>query len=267
MNIDKQSLRKLCTDPVFKRAKNYRHEGRVQRIEQCNDIITAVVQGSSRYDVTVKRGDNTLVARCTCPFDGAGECKHVVAVLLIVADEPPRDVGPHVQSVLHDVSADELRAFLDDILAEHPDLRDKFLARFGDMGKSVEEYRTEVDQLFDQHTQNYPVVTDSIDFSHVFDVAEEYDRRERYLDAAAVYRALFEGVADNEERIDAAHDHYAKIIQSALNGYVDCVLAADPGGDELEKYLGVLEEQAMSGYSATSEQFYRAIDDLEDRPS
>ncbi|AGB30168.1 zinc finger SWIM domain-containing protein [Natrinema pellirubrum DSM 15624] len=265
MNIDEKAIRNLCTDPVFERGQKYRNEGRIQRIERFDDVVTSVVQGSSQYDVTVERGEKTTDARCTCPYDGAGECKHVVAVLLDIAADTPRDESERVESVLQNVSADDLRTFLRDVLAEHLDLRDRFLARFGDTDKSVEEYRAEIEQLFDRHTQDYPVVTDAIDFSHFFELAEQYRERERYLEAATAYRALFEGIDDNEVRIDAAYDHYANALQSALDEYVECVLAGDPDRGEFEKYIGVLEDQATSEHPANTEQFYRAIDDLEER--
>jgi len=223
------------------------------------------VQGSSQYDVTVERRKNTIDAQCTCPYDGAGECKHVVAVLLDVAADPPPDESGRVGPVLQDISADDLLAFVRDVLAADPDLRDQFIARFGDTGKSVEEYRAEIEQLFDRHIQDYPVVIDAIDFSHFFELAEQYHERERYLDAATVYRALFEEIDDNEARIDAAYDHYAKALQSALDGYVESVLAADLDRDEFEKRVGVLEERATSEHPANSERFYRAIDHLEER--
>lgn len=76
---------------MFEPGQKYRNEERIQRIERFDDVVTAVVQGSSRYDVTVERGEQAIDARCTCPYDGAGECKHVVAVLLDVATDPPRD--------------------------------------------------------------------------------------------------------------------------------------------------------------------------------
>ncbi len=265
MNIDEKTIRNLCTDPVFERGQKYRNEGCIQRIERFHDVVTAIVQGSSQYDVTVEQGEKTIDARCTCPYDGAGECKHVVALLLDVAADTPRDESERVEPVLQNVSADDLRAFLRDVLAERPDLRDRFLARFGDTGKSVEAYRAEIEQLFDRHTQDYPVVTDAIDFSHFFELAEQYHERGRYLGAATVYRALFEGIDDNEVRIDAAYDHYAKALQSALDGYVECVLTADPDQGEFEKYIRVLEDQATSEHPANTEQFYRAIDDLEER--
>ena len=265
MNIDEKTIRNLCTDPVFERGQKYCNEGRIQRIERFDDVVTAAVQGSSLYDVTVELGRNTTDTQCTCPYDGAGECKHVVAVLLDVVADPPSDESDRVESVLRDVPVDDLREFVRDALAARPDLRDRLLARFGDEGKPFEAYRAEIERLFDQHTQDYPVVTDAIDFSHLFDIAEQYRERERYLEATTVYRALFEGIDDNEVRIDAAYDHYAKALQSALDGYVECVLAADPDQGEFEKYIGVLEDQAASEHPANTEQFYRAIGDLEER--
>ena len=265
MNIDETTIRDLCTDSVFERGQTYRNEERIKRIERFGDVVTAVVQGSSQYDVTVEQRKKTIEARCTCPYNGVGECKHVVAVLLDIAAATPQDESERVGSVLRNVSTDELRAFLRDVLAEQPDLRDQFIARFGDTTKSVEEYRTEIEHLFDRHTQDYSVVTDAIDFSHFFELAEQYHERQRYLDAAAVYRALFESIDDNEIRIDAAYDHYARVLQSALDGYVECVLSADLDRDEVKKYIGVLEKQATAEHPANSEQFYRAIDDLEER--
>ena len=152
-----------------------------------------------------------------------------------------------------------------DALAENPDLREQFLARFGDGGKSVEKYRDEIEGLFDRHTGNYPVVTDAIDVSHFFELAEQYRERERYQAATTVYRAPFEGIDDNHARIDAAYDHYAKALRSALDGYVDCVLAANPSDAEFERYAGTLEAQAMSESPVNDEQFRRALDSLENR--
>ena len=265
MDLKNATIRDICTDVVFERGRDYRDEGRIQRIGRFGDVVTAAVQGSSLYDVTVELDENTVDARCTCPYEGAGECKHVVAVLLDVVANPPQDESERVERVMQDVSSDDLRAFVRDALAENQDLRERFLARFGDGGKSVEVYRDEIEELFNQHTQHYPVVTEAIDFSHFFDVAKQYRERERYRAAATVYRALFEGIDDNHTRIDAAYDHYTKILQSALDAYVDCVLAADPSDGEFEQYAGALEAQAISEPRINEEQFRRALNALRER--
>lgn len=264
MNVNQQTIRDRCTDAVFERGQNYRAEGRIRRIERFGDTITAAVQGSTLYDVTIELGASAIHPRCSCPYDGAGDCKHVVAVLLEVADDPPNDESDRVEAVLDDVSNDDLRAFVTDVLARKPDLRDRFLARFDDTtGKSADEYRTEIEHLFDQHTEDYPVIVDAIDFSRFFDIAKQYRDRERYLAAATVYRALFEAIDDNIHLVDAAYDHYAQALRSALDGYVDCVQAADLDADDYESYAGFLDERASRGADIHRDQFMNALDELE----
>ncbi|MBP1924102.1 putative Zn finger protein [Halorubrum alkaliphilum] len=67
MDPENVNIRETCTDAVFERGRNYRDEGRIQRIERFGDVVTAAVRGSSLYDVTVELGENTVDARCACP--------------------------------------------------------------------------------------------------------------------------------------------------------------------------------------------------------
>lgn len=263
MNVDEATIQKRCTDAVFERGVNYRDEGRIQRLDRFDDLVTATVQGSNLYDVTVEFGERNLETQCTCPYDGSSDCKHVIAVLLDVAASPPRDESEDIETLLADVSAEELRAFVRDALVEHAELRDRFLARFGDDHRSIGEYRDEIGQLFETHAD--PVVFEAIDFSRFFDVAEEYRDRKQYSAAATVYRAVFEEVDERHDLIDGAYDHYARIIQRALDGYVECVLATDPDPEAFDTYASVLEECATREPPINSEQFWRALDDFEDR--
>jgi uncharacterized Zn finger protein len=263
MNVDEATIRELCPDAVFERGQRYREEGRIRRLDRFETVVTATVQGSSLYDVAAEFDGDTIDGRCTCPYDGPGECKHVVAVVLDTAGDPPRDESDRVEAVLDDVAATDLRAFVRETVARNPDLRERFFARFGEESRPVDAYRDEIQGLFDQHTEDYPVVTTAIDFSHFFDLADQYRDRGRYGDAIAVYRALFEEIDDNETRIDGAYDYYASALQSALDGYIECVRAADLATETVEEYAGVLESRASSGPGANSEQFRRALDDLE----
>lgn len=268
MSVTEETIRDRCTEAVFERGRNYRAEGHIQRIERFGDVSTAAVRGSKLYDVAFDVEEATVDSHCTCPYDGSGDCKHVVAVLLELASDPPTDERGRVEAVLEDVPDADLRTFVVDALAHDPELRDRFLARFGDTpGKSVEEYRADIDHLFDQHTEDYPVVVEAIDFSRLFDIAERYQERERYRTAATVYRALFEGIDDNIHLVDAAYDHYATTFQAALDGYVDCVLAADPDPENFESYAGVLDERASTGTGSDihREQFTKALDEFDDR--
>jgi uncharacterized Zn finger protein len=263
MNVDRDTVRSRSTDAVLERGVNYRDEGRIQQLDRFGELVTASVSGSKLYDVTVKFGGRSVDARCTCPYDGGGDCKHVVAVLLDIAASPPQDESERVEAVIDDVSVDDLRGFVRDALAEHAELREQFLARFGDDHKPVEEYREEIAQLFEQHAD--PGVYDAIDFSRFFEIAEQYRDRDRYLAAATVYRAVFEEIDEKYNWIGGAYDHYAKSIQTALDGYADCVLATDPTPEEFDTCAGVLEKRATTEPRINDEQFRRALDDLEDR--
>jgi hypothetical protein len=221
----------------------------------------AGVWSTSALELGVDIG--SLDTNCTCPYDGSGDCKHVVAVLLEIADGPPQDESERVEEVLADVSAGDLRGFVRDALADYPELREQFLAQFGDDHRSVEEYREEIAKLFEQHAD--PGVYDAIDFSQFFETAEQYRDRDRYLAAATVYRAAFEEVDEKYKWVDGAYDHYAKTIQQAIDGYGDCILATGPTPEEFDEYAGVLEARATTDLALNSEQFWRALDDLEER--
>jgi len=263
MHVDEETIRNRSTDAVFERGETYHEEGRIQQLDRFDDLVTATVSGSRLYDVTVEFGGRSIDTTCTCPYDGSGDCKHVVAVLLDIATGAPQDESERVDTVLEDVSADDLRAFVRGALAEHSEMREQFLARFGDDHKSVEEYREEIAQLFEQHAD--PVVFEAIDFSRFFEIAEQYRDRDRYLAAATVYRAVFEEVDEKSNWIEGAYDHYAQTMQRALDGYADCVLTTDPTPREFDTYAGVLEARATTEPPINNEQFWRALDDLEDR--
>jgi len=263
MNVDMETVENRNTDAVFERGRNYRDEGRIRKLDRFDNLVTATVSGSNLYDVTIEFGGQHINARCTCPYDGSGDCKHVVAVLLEIAASPPQDVSERFEAVLDDVSSEDLREFVRDSLAEYPELREQFLARFGSDHKSVDEYREEIAQLFEQHAD--PVVFEPIDFSRFFEIAEQYQDRDRYLAAATVYRAVFEEIDEKYNLIDGAYDHYARTIQTALDGYADCILATNPTPEEFDMYAGVLEERATTEPPINDKQFRRALDDLEDR--
>jgi uncharacterized Zn finger protein len=108
-------------------------------------------------------------------------------------------------------------------------------------------------------------VFEAIDFSRFFDIADQYRDRNRYLAAATVYRAVFEEVDEKSNWIDGAYDHYARTIQTAIEGYADCVLATNPTPKEFDTYAGVLEARASTEPPINNDQFWRELDNLEAR--
>ncbi|RDZ39577.1 hypothetical protein C5B91_19335 [Haloferax sp. Atlit-10N] len=260
MTVDKTNIRSLCTDAVFDRGENYFEEERIRDCTRVGDSITATVQGSRLYDLTLSLSESNFDPSCSCPYDGPGVCKHVVAVLLSLTDEMPPNRGEQIDAVLTDIDEEDLQTFVRDELSRDSGMLDRFLARFGaGPGKSHTEYKQDVNDLFEEHTDQYPVVVEAIDFSQFTGVGEHYHERGRYRQAAAVYRGLVAGIDDNIHLVDAAYDYYARVFREGLDAYVECVIAADPDSQEREEYETFLKERAETGAAPHQAQFKRAL--------
>jgi len=265
MQIDQSDIREICTDEVFDRGQNYYAEVRIRERRRVDDTITATVEGSALYDVSVSLAEPDFAPSCSCPYTGRGECKHVVALLLSVSDSLPPDESEQIDAILDTVDADTLRAFVREELTRDDELLERFFAEFGAQSpKSHEQYRTAVDKLFEEHTDEYPVVMEASDFSRLTDLGERYQERGHYRQAATVYRGLVAGIDDNIELVDAAYDHYATVLRDSLDALVECVTAADLSGPEYETYEQFLVERIEAGAAVHREQFERALSELQD---
>lgn len=264
MALDRETIRECCTEAVFERGQTYREEGRIRQLDRFGDTVTARVQGTELYETRVHLDSDEFDPHCTCPYTGPGECKHVVAVLLAVADDVPDDESGRIDDLLADVSTEGIRTFVREELTRNPEMRERFLAEFGDEPTvTPEEYRQEVDRLFDQHTKEYPVVTGAIDFSQLTDLAERYRENGNYEQTAAVYRGLSEGIAENMNLVDGAYDHYSQTFQSALDGYVECLATADLDDATVEEHAEYLETRVGEAVDYLARRYEKALDDLE----
>jgi len=263
MNIGRDRIRDRCTEAVFDRGQIYRAEGHIQRRNRFGSLVTATVQGSRLYEVTVDLTGETVNAACTCPYTGPGDCKHVVAVLLDVTEKPPADESERIETVVDDVSFDDLRSFVVDELARNRETRERFLSRFGDtLEKPVEEYRVTVERLFDEHARDDGIVIEAIDFSRFLESANRYRERGRHRAAATIYRALFEGIERNMDRVGAAYDHYIETFQTALDRYVECVQVADLSDAEYRTRVDVLSERTTEAVDYLAERYGAALEAL-----
>lgn len=264
MTVKETDVRSLCTDAVFERGENYYAEGRIRDRARVGDTITATVQGSQLYNLTLSLSATDFDPSCSCPYDAPGACKHVVAVLLSLADELPPDTGEQIDDSLTDIDEDDLHTFVLDELSRNSGMLDRFLARYGTgPGKTHTEYQKDVDDLFEEHTDDYPVVVDAIDFSQFTDIGEHYRERGRYRQAATVYRGLIAGIDGNIHLVDAAYDHYARIFREGVDAYVECVTAADLDSQEREEYETFLAERAETGTAPHQAQFEQALSVLQ----
>ena len=91
-------------------------------------MLQAEVEGSQYepYQVRVTFDAGGISdAICTCPYEGSGWCKHVVAVLLTCFDEPEAvETRPPLAEMLAGLERDQLQALLLDLAERVPGLAD-----------------------------------------------------------------------------------------------------------------------------------------------
>ena len=252
----RDEIRSLCTEQSFERGLNYYQQDRVQTVDIDGAEIRATVRGSSYYDVAIDIVDDAIRTHCTCPYDYAGDCKHIVAVLLAVADRDGETEGTtaddtggtlsanvDLDSLVADMTADDLRAFLLDIVADEPGIRDRLLAYAGaDTGKTVYDYKQEIEQLFDDAAGRRGMVEHDtyIDFSQYHDLAETHRDRGDIETATAIYRAIAEAIRENLNRVDDSGSHYGREIERAIESYAETVVDGTASHDERRPHIEVL---------------------------
>ncbi|WP_254524958.1 SWIM zinc finger family protein [Natrinema caseinilyticum] len=153
----RDAIRDICTAQSFQRGVSYFEEGRVWELTVEGYEVTAKVRGSREYRTTVDLSAENFDGWCSCPYDYAGDCKHIVAVLLAVRDRYDEVTdqfqenttqdelsstsdsvsletsipGNDLESALETADVETLRDFLRAVLADNESLRERFLATVG----------------------------------------------------------------------------------------------------------------------------------------
>lgn len=119
----------LFSDRIYERGLVYYEDEAVHDIERTGNKITAVVDGSETYTVTLYvKADAVYNMTCTCPYAAKGEhCKHMVAVLLALEDgqlqeEPETDGRERTwKDILQSMPEQEVRSLLFQLLERDPE--------------------------------------------------------------------------------------------------------------------------------------------------
>jgi uncharacterized Zn finger protein len=85
--LDRSQLRALAGSRSYERGEDYYESGCVERLAIEGDSVVATVQGTHRYRVELRPGEEAPAGSCSCPHAREGAfCKHCVAVGLAFLD-------------------------------------------------------------------------------------------------------------------------------------------------------------------------------------
>jgi len=279
-----EDIRDLCTSQSFRRGRTYYEQGRIERLDMEDGVARATVRGTHDYRVTMDLTAERIRTECSCPYDYAGDCKHVVAVLFAVnegeygytetetgaasdAESAGQSTGPtDVVAVIERTPADRLRAFLTDLVEDDRDVRDRFLAFVGaDVDTSVYDYKREIDRRFDEAAGRGGMIEwdAQLDFSKYDDLAESYRVSGNYEKAAGIHRAVAEAVRENLSRVDDSSGHYGRRIAEAVESYAACIAEGTSDHEERREHVEYLVEQFLDAeYSFVSGYYADALREL-----
>src|SRR5262245_51288919 len=120
--LSEATIRSHTAPDSFSRGQSYFESGAVADLALRGNTLQGQVEGSQytpyRINITFDQGGVTS-ARCTCPYDHGGWCKHIVAVLLTCLYEGEDiETRPALAELLADLDRAQLQALLVG-LAEH----------------------------------------------------------------------------------------------------------------------------------------------------
>ncbi|WP_008311925.1 SWIM zinc finger domain-containing protein [Leptolyngbya sp. PCC 6406] len=125
-NISLDEIHEYTEPQVFARGENYYQSGAVERLVQRGQTLEAMVLGSDPYRVQIDlNAEGITAAACTCPYDWGGWCKHIVATLLAVLDQPHQvEQRPELEALLADLSQEKLTTLLQNLVTHFPETLD-----------------------------------------------------------------------------------------------------------------------------------------------
>ncbi len=281
MSFTIAKIRKLCTDASFERGQQYLREDRVHNIQISSGRATSTVEGNRRYRVVVDLNQN-IQASCTCPYDLEGYCKHIVATLLVLSNDYNRikkegeDDERRINTVLAGATEQQLKDFLKKEFRDEEFKRYFLIYMTGETkkgGASLLDYKREIIQLFSSASSRYGMIEygTELDFSLFEDLARRYTDKKNFSEAAKVYQALSEAIAENMDSVDDSDGYYGEQFDTALENFASTI--KDWGLDHSEKawYIEYFFKRYVTGepdylqecYQAALESICTAKEDLQ----
>jgi uncharacterized Zn finger protein len=158
-NLSETDLRYHTTDKSFKRGEDYYRSGAVTDICQRGNCLCGEVEGNevAPYQITIQFDAGGISeAKCTCPYDYEGWCKHIVAVALTSIRKP--------KTIHQRLSLNELLDRLNHIQTQT--LVQELVAREPELLNQIDRFVTKISPLLVQQvstTETRPKRQTSID--------------------------------------------------------------------------------------------------------
>lgn len=126
ITLTRKQIQERSIPQSFSRGEKYYKDGAIRKITQRGETVEAICEGSSRshYKVTATfRAGKLAKTTCTCEYDWGGDCKHIIALLLTILNNPITiKTLPSLSVLLEKRSREDLIALVGKMVDRYPDL-------------------------------------------------------------------------------------------------------------------------------------------------
>ena len=201
-------------------------DGGVIALGNDRGLFSARVRDGETHTVVASLGYGRGSSYCTCPHDGQGVCGHVAAAVLyasknfsrIIQDEKGRQESG---GILDELSEPQLKEFLSKEMRRDPELKKRFVARFG-RAEVKRNVRADLDEAYYQmgDAGHYG---GSVVFDDHMAAAKSGAEKGDYDEAIRICREIVEVIQDNMENVDDSYAYYDTALHMALDLMVGCM--------------------------------------------
>lgn len=252
MKPTKEKIKSFCNQQSYDRGVRYLRQGRIEELNIKDQNVKAKVRGSQLYEVRLDLDEPDFDAICTCPYDWGGYCKHIVATLLKLTEKDTEDFetsdekrAERIEESLQQATDKELRNFLRREFKRNSKTERRFLLWFGESAEEnkFESYKRELRELLDRASgDNYRSQVNKAIYSF-FDMGREYRNQGQPKEAATIYKAVAEVIAEGTEPIDNFSGYHGDEFGLAINSYAESVAEAGMDFREKKEHITYLFEK------------------------
>ncbi|MGH9167985.1 MAG: SWIM zinc finger family protein [Acidimicrobiia bacterium] len=220
--FNRSTLRRLAGLRSFERGAQYALTGRVRKMKDADDEVTATVAGTRPYRVRLWVEEGGPAFSCTCPMGDEGAfCKHCVALGLTLlergdtsllsspAEPATADLRPYLE-------AQDKEALVELVLAQAQEdelLRGRLLleaTKTAGTQVNLDGYRQAIDRVI--------MVDDYVDYRSMYDYAQGVEEVVESLEELLASRHAAEVIALTEHAMEAVEDALGRVDDS--DGYL-----------------------------------------------
>ena len=271
VQLTEKQIRERASDQSFQKGQAYYKSGAIynpaRQASPGGVALTAQCEGSSApfYRLNVELDDGGVrSASCTCPYDWGGDCKHIVALLLMYIHEPDEfSEQKSVSELLAGLDKDALAGLIQHMVERDPDLYDalelaipaaKVAAQPTTSGNakkrqtqvSEETYRKQINRILKQAYRG-DYYDDWNEPGYIGDLQEVLETGIKFLEAGdaegalIILRVLLEELTEEYDGDMDYNGDLACVIQDIGMPLAEAILSVELDDSALDELQGAMQ--------------------------